>query len=261
MAVKGKKWILAKLFEEEPKLSDFQIVEEEISTDLKEGEVLVEALYLTVDPYMRGRPYKVGDTLIGEQVGRIKESKNPSYPKGTLVLAYTGWRTLTLVSNPDEKAVFGTLVKRLPDFGDLPPSLGIGCLGMPGLTAYFGLLVQGEVKAEDTVLVNAAAGAVGSVVGQIAKIKGCKVIGSAGSDDKCDWLKEIGFDHVFNYKKRSVDDALKEFAPEGVDLYFDNGSEYGEEEEEKILLRGKGEELEWEERKTRGEVQNMNDII
>ncbi|PVD24195.1 hypothetical protein C0Q70_14665 [Pomacea canaliculata] len=222
MSVKSKRWTVAKMFEGEPKMSDFQLVEEEIPTALKPGEVLVEALYLTVDPYMRWRSYEAGETLIGEQVGRIKVSNNSNFPEGTLVLAYTGWRTHSLVSNTEENTFLGPIVKSLPDFGELSPSLAIGCLGMPGLTAYFGLLERGEVKAGETVLVSAAAGAVGSVVGQIAKIKGCKVIGSAGSDEKCDWLKEIGFDHVFNYKTQTVDDALTEFAPEGVDVYFDN---------------------------------------
>ncbi|PVD24194.1 hypothetical protein C0Q70_14664 [Pomacea canaliculata] len=205
MGLRCKKWTLARTFHGEPKLSDFQLVEEEISAELQPGEVLVEALYLTVDPYMR-----------------IKLSKNLDYPEGSLVLAYTGWRTHTVVSNPKKKAPFGTLIKPLPDLGDLPLSLALGCLGMPGLTAYFGVLDKGQVKCGETVLVNAAAGAVGSVAGQIVKIKGCKVIGSTGTDTKCDWLREIGFDHVFNYKTKRVDDALKEFAPQGVDVYFDN---------------------------------------
>ncbi|XP_076448529.1 prostaglandin reductase 1-like isoform X2 [Babylonia areolata] len=167
-------------------------------------------------------PQNVGDTLFGDQVGRVKVSNNVDFPEGTLVLSFLGWRTLTVLSNPEAPAVFGALVRKLPDFGDLPPSLALGCVGMPGLTAYFGLLEKGEAKAGDVVLVSAAAGAVGSVVGQIAKIKGCTVIGSAGSKEKCDWLKELGFDHVFNYKETAVDEALKQFAPGGIDLYFDN---------------------------------------
>ncbi|KAK7102806.1 prostaglandin reductase 1-like [Littorina saxatilis] len=227
MAQTAKKWTLAKAFEGTPKPSDFKLEEESISFNLKPGEILVEAIYLTVDPYMRGAGVEPGQTMIGEQVARVKVSNNPAYPEGTLVLSYLGWRSLTVVPKPEEASRLGPLVRKLPDFGDLPASLAIGCLGMPGLTAYFGLLDRGKVKAGDTVLVNAAAGAVGSVVGQIAKIKGCTVIGSAGSKEKCDWLKEIGFDHVFNYKETSVDDTLKKFAPDGIDLYFDNvGGDY-----------------------------------
>ncbi|PVD24197.1 hypothetical protein C0Q70_14667 [Pomacea canaliculata] len=222
MTTIAKKWTLAKQFDGEPKVSDFKLVEEELSTALPPGAILLEALYLTVDPYMRMREYKIGDTLVGEQIARVKVSNNPNFPEGALVLAFLGWRSHTLVPHPEKEIVSGLGVRLLPDFGDLSPSLGIGCLGMPGLTAYFGLLDRGNPKPGETLLVSGAAGAVGSVVGQIGKIKGLKVIGSAGSRDKCEWLKEVGFDHVFNYKERTVDEALKEFAPEGVDLYFDN---------------------------------------
>lgn len=111
----------------------------------------------------------------------------------------------------------------LPKFGNLPSSLGLGHLGMPGNTAYFGFLDICQPKEGEVVVVSGAAGAVGSLVGQIAKIKGCKVIGIAGSDDKCAWLKEeVGFDHAINYKTQSIDDELKKCAPDGIDCYFDN---------------------------------------
>ncbi|XP_076448532.1 prostaglandin reductase 1-like [Babylonia areolata] len=222
MSLTAKKWILTKQFAGVPKLENFKLEEEAVSLALKPGEIAIEALYVSVDPYMRIFPLNVGDTLFGDQIGRVKVSNNADFPEGTLVLSFLGWRTLTVLSNPEAPAVFGPLVRKLPDFGDLPPSLALGCVGMPGLTAYFGLLERGEAKAGDVVLVSAAAGAVGSVVGQIAKIKGCTVIGSAGSKEKCDWLKELGFDHVFNYKETAVDEALKQFAPGGIDLYFDN---------------------------------------
>ncbi|XP_076447977.1 prostaglandin reductase 1-like [Babylonia areolata] len=222
MSQTAKKWTRAKDFVGVPKVDDFKLDEETVSLSLKPGEVVTEALYLTVDPYMRGMPFNIGDTMFGEQVARVKVSNNPDFPEGCLVVAPVGWRTLTLVSNPQKPSIFGPLLRRIPDMGDLSPSLALGCLGMPGLTAYFGLLDRGQPKAGEVVLVSAAAGAVGSVVGQIAKIKGCTVIGSAGTKEKCDWVKSLGFDHVFNYKETSVDEALKEFAPNGIDLHFDN---------------------------------------
>ncbi|KAL8599524.1 hypothetical protein ACOMHN_065963 [Nucella lapillus] len=221
MSKTAKKWVLAKEYEGVPKLEDFKLVEEPISFSLKPGEIVIEAIFLTVDPYMRLWS-KVGETLIGEQVARVKVSNHPSYPEGSLVLAAVGWRSLTRVTNTEEPCTFGPMVRLLPDFGGLCPSLGLGCLGMTGITAYFGLLDRGQLKSGEVVLVSGAAGAVGSVAGQIAKIKGCTVIGSAGSEEKCKWLKELGFDHVFNYKVTSVDDALKQFAPGGIDLHFDN---------------------------------------
>lgn len=227
MSGTAKKWTVAKPFVGIPKVDDFKLVEEPVSFSLKPGEIIVEALYLTVDPYMRSRAMEPGTLMPGEQIGRVKVSRNADYPEGTIVLAYLGWRSLSLVSKPDEPSFFGQMVRKLPDFEDLPLSLSLGCLGMPGLTAYFGLLDRGRVKAGETVLVSGAAGAVGSVVGQIAKVKGCTVIGSAGSQAKCDWLKELGFDHVFNYKETTVDEALKKFAPNGIDIHFDNvGGEF-----------------------------------
>lgn len=220
----AKKWVLAQKFDGEPKTSDFRLEEEQINFSLKPGEILVEALFLTVDPYMRGLIRKAvpGSQMFGEQVARVKASNNPDYKEGSLVVANIGWRTLTLIPNPEQDSTFGRLARPLPDFGDLSPSQAIGVLGMPGMTAYFGLLDRGQPKAGETVLVSGAAGAVGSIVGQIAKIKGCTVIGSAGSKDKVDWITSLGFDHVLNYKEPNWNELLKQYAPNGVDLYFDN---------------------------------------
>lgn len=155
-------------------------------------------------------------------VCRVTESKNANYPVGAYVCGSFGWRTHTVFNPKDDN----NLVMRpyvLPSFGDLPLSLGLGHLGMPGNTAYFGLLEICQPKAGEIVVVSGAAGAVGTIVGQIAKIKGCKVIGIAGSDDKCKWLtKEMGFDHAINYKTDNVSEVLKKYAPDGVDCYFDN---------------------------------------
>jgi len=227
MSETGRKWTVATPFHGVPKLSDFRLVEEQVSKSLKPGAILVEALFWTVDPYMRARVTEAtesGTQMPGEQVCRVKVSNNESYPEGTLLLAFLGWRTLTVLDDPENLPGLGGMgVRRLPkDLGDVSPSLALGCLGMPGVTAYYGILDRGRIKSGETVLVSGAAGAVGSVVGQIAKIKGCTVIGSAGTKAKCDWLKELGFDHVFNYKETTVDDALKQFAPGGIDCYFDN---------------------------------------
>lgn len=226
MSLKGKAWKLVKVYDGVPDASNFQLVDEEYSSELQDGEILTEALYLSVDPYMRVAPVPVGSVMFGEQVARVKASKNPDYPVDCLVQFHHGWRTLAVL-HPDMKNVAGMygklMLQRLPDLGDLSPSLALGVLGMPGITAYLGLTSEkGNLKSKDVVLVSCAAGTVGSTVGQIAKIKGATVIGSTGTDEKCELLKTWGFDHVFNYKKMTVDQALKQFAPNGVDLYFDN---------------------------------------
>jgi len=222
--MKAQKWTLVKHFDGFPKDSDLELVEEELP-EIKDGEVLIEALYLSVDPYMR--PYSanlpLGATMIGQQVAKVLQSKAADFPIGQLVVATVGWRTRTIVNavKPPNDGMLPTILK-LPDLGNLDPSLGLSVLGMTGATAYFGFLRLCTPKAGETVLVNAAAGAVGSMVGQIAKIKGCKVIGYAGTDEKCAWVKSLGFDHSLNYKKVDIGTSLKEAAPKGVDCYFDN---------------------------------------
>ncbi|RXM98169.1 Prostaglandin reductase 1 [Acipenser ruthenus] len=219
--VNAKTWTLRKHFVGFPKFSDFEMKEEQLP-ETKDGEVLLEAVFLSVDPYMR--PYsavhmKEGNVMIGAQVARIVESKNPSFPVGCYVVASTGWRTHSISDGKDLQLL-------LTDWPEsIPKSLGLGTIGMPGLTAYYGLMEVCQIKDGDIVLVNAAAGAVGSVVGQIAKIKGFKVVGCAGSDKKVAYLKQIGFDEAFNYKTvSSLEEALKKCSPEGYDCYFDNVS-------------------------------------
>lgn len=221
--VVAKKYLLIRRSVGLPKPSDFKLVTETLPP-LKENEYLAEAVFLSVDPYMRAYMPRIplNTTMIGGQVAKIIESRNPEFPVGKYVVGNFGWRTHTIFSgNWTENPRVPTIT--LPDLGDLSPSLGLGVLGMPGNTAYFGLLELCNPKMGETVVVSGAAGAVGSLVGQIAKIKGCKVVGIAGSDTKGKWLtQELGFDHFINYKTQNVEKELKKLAPEGVDCYFDN---------------------------------------
>ncbi|XP_069677673.1 prostaglandin reductase 1-like isoform X1 [Periplaneta americana] len=223
--VKAKKFVLVKHFVGEPKESDLELVEEELPP-LKDKEFLCEAEYLSVDPYMRPYTarYPTGVTMVGSQIAKVIESKHPDYKVGCHVVGQLGWRTKTVV-NGDKPLEGGLNVKAavIPDLKGLPLSLALGMLGMPGNTSYFGFLEICDPKPGEVVVVSGAAGAIGSHVGQIAQIKGCKVIGFAGSDDKVKWLvDELKFDAAFNYETTDVTKALKQAAPNGVDCYFDN---------------------------------------
>ena len=189
------------------------------------GEVLVKNFYMSVDPYMRGRmredavyaqAYAVNEVMYGGAIGEVIESKDPSLTAGDIVLNQKAWQDRFV-------APANTLVKLKP-FDRAQLSLYMGTLGMPGLTSYVGLFKFGEPKAGDTVFVSAASGAVGANVCQIAKLKGCRVIGSCGSDEKAQWLKdECGVDEVINYKTcGDLSAALAAVAPEGIDVYFEN---------------------------------------
>ena len=183
-----------------------------------EGEVLVKNLWLSLDPYMRGRMsesksyvkgVEIGEVMVGQTVGEVLESRNAKFSKGDHVLTQLGWQ------------LFGTTSEAQKVDGKRAPlSYYLGLLGMPGLTAYFGLKEIGQPKAGETVLVSAASGAVGSVVGQLAKQWGCRAIGIAGGPQKCDYVvRELGFDACLDYKAGALRDQLKE-AP--IDVYFDN---------------------------------------
>ena len=218
----NKSWILYKRPSGYPKSEDFKLVESELP-ELLEGEILIESKFLSLDPYMRGRmndtksyapSVKLGDVMTGEAVGKVIKSRNRKIKEGYFVNAHIGWQEY---GKTDGNSV------RIIDPNLAPISTALGVLGMPGLTAYFGLLNICKPLPGDTVVVSAASGAVGAIVGQIAKIMGCRVIGIAGSEQKIDYCSsELNFDFVINYKKENVINKILEYAPEGVDVYFDN---------------------------------------
>ena len=192
--------------------------------ELTDGQVRVRNLFMSVDPYMRGRmndtksylpPFQLGEPLQGGAIGSVIETRSPDLAEGDLVLHMLGWR--------DEAVLPARHAQKIADVAGLSPSAYLGVLGMPALTAYVGLLDIAALKPGDVVFVSGAAGAVGSMAGQIAKLKGAaRVIGSAGSEEKVSWLREIGFDAAFNYRAAPVFGQLRDAAPEGIDVYFDN---------------------------------------
>lgn len=192
------------------------------ASELAEGEVRVANRWLSVDPYMRGRmndvksyvpPFQIGAAMEGGAVGEVVESRDPSLQPGDKVLHMLGWR--------DEAVGKAGAFNKLPAL-DVPEQAFLGQLGMPGMTAYWGLLAVAQAKEGDTVFVSAAAGAVGSTVVQLAKARGMTVIGSAGGPDKMEWVRSLGADAVIDYKAGSVVKALAAAAPKGIDVYFDN---------------------------------------
>ena len=206
-----------------PSAADFELASVPIPA-LGAGEVLVRNLYMSVDPYMRGRmldqpsyvqPFQVGEPLDGGCVGEVVQSNGGTLQVGEHVLGRMGWREYYVSDGTDLTRIDTNLA---------PPQAYLGALGMPGLTAYVGLLDIGHPQAGDTVFVSAAAGAVGSVVCQIAKIQGCRVVGSAGSAAKVHWLQEVaGVDAAFNYKEvDSLSAELAKHCPNGIDVYFEN---------------------------------------
>ncbi|GAA3995013.1 NADP-dependent oxidoreductase [Hymenobacter fastidiosus] len=186
------------------------------------GQVLLKTRYVSVDPYMRGRmnagksyvaPFEVGQPISGGIVAEVVESQHDQLPVGSVVVGNLPWQEYSVSD--------GAGLTRIPT-DKAPISYFLGLLGMPGLTAYFGLLDICQPKAGETVVVSGAAGAVGMVVGQLAKIQGARVIGTAGSDEKVAYLKKLGFDEAINYKTANIAEALAAAAPAGVDCYFDN---------------------------------------
>jgi NADPH-dependent curcumin reductase CurA len=200
---------------------NFKLVESEAPRP-KDGEVLVRNEWLSLDPYMRGRmndvksyvpPVQIGEVMVGQTAGEVVESKHPAFKPGDKALA-AGWQLYSCMKG-------GELAK--VDASRVPLSYYLGVLGMPGMTAYFGLNEIGAPKPGETVVVSAASGAVGSVVGQLAKLAGCRAVGIAGGKQKCDYVvKELGFDACVDYKAGNLHRDLREACPKGVDVLFEN---------------------------------------
>jgi len=208
----------------EPREDDFELVTTAIA-DPGEGEMLLKTLWLSLDPYMRGRmndaksyapPVELGGLMVGGTVSQVLHSRIREYQAGDIVSGNHGWQELA-IGRPDDDR----LAKVNPRLA--PISTAIGVLGMPGFTAYFGLLRVGEPKAGETVVVSAAAGAVGSAVGQIARIQGCRAVGVAGGPAKCRHVvEELGFDACVDYKAGNLEADLRAACPDGIDVYFEN---------------------------------------
>ena len=205
----------------EPALDNFEAKDAPLPA-LADGDVLRRTLYLSLDAYMRGRmsdapsyaaPVAVGSPMVGHTVSEVVESRNPAFKPGDIVAGYDGWQQYGVSNGKDLRALDPAL----------PPTAALGVLGMPGMTAFVGLVDIGQPKAGETVVVSAASGAVGSVVGQLAKVRGCRAVGVAGSAEKCRYVvEELGFDACVNYKTDDLVPALRAAAPDGIDVYFEN---------------------------------------
>ena len=205
------------------KESDFEWREESVPAP-GEGEVLIHTLYLSLDPANRAwvndvdsylPPVAIGEVMRAGAIGVVEQSRDANFQAGDLVQGMLGWQ--------DYVATSGAGLTKLPKTPAIPPTAYLGLFGHIGLTAYFGLLDVGQPKAGETLVVSAAAGAVGSIVGQIGKIKGCRVVGIAGSEEKCRWItQDLGFDAAINYKTEPVLESLKKHCPDGIDIDFEN---------------------------------------
>jgi hypothetical protein len=229
MATINKRFVLASRPTGEPTPQNFRLEEVELPL-LKDGEVLVRHHYLSLDPYMRGRmnegksyaqPQALNAVMVGGTVGEVVESRDAAYKAGDKVVGYGGWQLYSVVAGGQPG------VLRKVDSSRVPLSAYLGAVGMPGVTAWVGLSKIIEPKAGETIVVSAASGAVGSVVGQLAKARGCRAVGIAGGSDKCDHVvRQLGFDACIDYKRldgaQAIAAALKQDCPQGIDGYFEN---------------------------------------
>ena len=201
------------------------LLDSEVISGLNKNEILIQAEYLSIDPYMRGKmndglsytpPLKIGEVMVGESVGRVIESKSSMYKVGDLVTVHQGWQTFIRAKDSDPS------LQKVP-FSNLQSSVFLGATGMPGRTAYYGLNYVGKPKAGETLVVSAASGAVGSIVGQLGKLLNCKVVGIAGGAEKAQYVnEELKFDHCIDYKNENVAQKLSEYCSDGIDVYFEN---------------------------------------
>jgi NADPH-dependent curcumin reductase CurA len=220
--LKNRRILLARRPTGEPSEADFTFSEAELE-DPQPGRMLLRTLWLSLDPYMRGRmkteksyapPVGIGDVMVGGTVSEVVASKLENYAPGDIVEGRTGWQEYALSDGTGMRKVNPALA---------PITTALGVLGMPGRTAYFGLLSVGQPKPGETVVISAAAGAVGAVVGQLAKIKGCHVVGIAGAREKCDYVvNELGFDACVSHHEPDLPHQLEKACPKGVDVYFEN---------------------------------------
>ncbi len=220
--LENRRIVLAARPKGEPKLSDFRL-ETVAVAEPADGQVLLEILYLSLDPYMRGRmsaaksyarPVEIGEVMEGGTVARVVVSRHPDFGEGDIVCSYSGWQSLAISDGSDLRKLDPSLA---------PPSTALGVLGMPGFTAYSGLLTIGKPAAGETVVVAAASGAVGSAVGQIARIKGARAVGIAGGPEKCAFARdELGFDAVVDHRAGNFAEQLADACPDGIDVYFEN---------------------------------------
>jgi len=220
MGLTNKKWVLKTRPRGLVETSNFELIEEAVP-ELNEGDILIQTEYLSVDPTQRMwltdipgylPPIQIDEVIRSGGMGRVIQSKNTNFKDGDLVSGFVGWQT-HLISD-------GNGFRVIPELLPIPTMLNV--LGLTGVTAYFGLLDIGEPKEGETVVVSGASGATGSVVAQIAKIKGCNVIGIAGGEEKCAWLEDCGLDHVIDYKNTNATKELRKIASAGIDIYFDN---------------------------------------
>ena len=216
----NRRWVLASRPVGPVSEANFQLEEAAVPKP-GEGEVLVRNLWLSLDPYMRGRMsdaksyvkgVDIGEVMVGQTAGEVLESRHPSLKIGDMVLAQLGWQLYGVTRDAIKV-----------DESRAPLSYYLGLMGMPGITAYFGLKELGQPKPGETVVVSAASGAVGSVVGQLARLWNCRAVGIAGGPEKCSYVKQdLGFDACIDYKAGALREQLKEACPKGVDVYFDN---------------------------------------
>src|ERR1700757_3887291 len=220
--LKNRRILLARRPAREPSESDFTFSEGTLE-DPQSGQMLLRTLWLSLDPYMRGRmsdrksyasPVGIGDVMVGGTVSEVVASNREGFIPGDIVEGRTGWQEYALSDGAGMQKVDPSLA---------PISAALGVLGMPGRTAYFGLLSVGEPKPDETVVVSAAAGAVGAIVGQLAKIKGCRVVGIAGAPEKCAYVvNELGFDECVSHREPDLAERLEKACPKGIDVYFEN---------------------------------------